>query len=330
MALRVGVDVGGTFTDFVVFDDASGQSRGFKVSSMPDEPAEAVLTGFRRLAAEGAHTDDVSLFVHGTTIALNALLQRRGARVGLLITRGFRDVLQLRRLRLAGAPSFFVEQRPPLVPRRDIREVGARILADGREVRPLDPAEAVAAAEELVEAGCEALAICFLHAYRDNTHERAAAAAIPERLPHAHVGVRAPAFSTKSSGGIMSAARAAERPVETLLSGPASGVVAAAALGRAAGYDQLIPFDMGGTSADIGLVEGGAVRTSTENAVGDFPVIMPAVDVASIGAGGGSIAWVDASRVLKVGPRSAGADPGPACYGRGGELATVTDANLVL
>jgi N-methylhydantoinase A len=373
MALRVGVDVGGTFTDFVVFDDASGQSRGFKVSSMPDEPAEAVLTGFRRLAAEGAHTDDVSLFVHGTTIALNALLQRRGARVGLLITRGFRDVLQLRRLRLAGAPSFFVEQRPPLVPRRDIREVGARILADGREVRPLDPAEAVAAAEELVEAGCEALAICFLHAYRDNSHERAAAAAIRERLPHVHVtlsseiwpqqreyertqvavinahvapvmeryfdrlvssladvGVRAPVFSTKSSGGIMSAARAAERPVETLLSGPASGVVAAAALGRAAGYDQLIPFDMGGTSADIGLVEGGAVRTSTENAVGDFPVIMPAVDVASIGAGGGSIAWVDASRVLKVGPRSAGADPGPACYGRGTQEPTITDAYVTL
>jgi N-methylhydantoinase A len=373
MGLRVGVDVGGTFTDFVAFHEDPGATRAFKLPSVPSDPAGAVVEGFRRLIAEGADPGEVALFVHGTTIALNALLQRGGARVGLLVTRGFRDVLQLRRLRLEGAPGFFVEQRPPLVPRRDIREVGARLLADGTEIRPLDAAEVVAAAEELVEAGCEALAICFLHAYRTTTHERAAAAAIRERLPGVHVtlsgeiwsqqreyeraqiavinahvapvmeryfqrlvaslaelGVKAPVFTTKSSGGIMSAARAAERPVETLLSGPASGVVAAAALGRAAGYDALIALDMGGTSADIGLVEDGDVRTSTENAVGDFPVIMPAVDIASIGAGGGSIARVDASGVLKVGPHSAGADPGPACYGRGGEGPTVTDAYVTL
>lgn len=373
MGLRVGVDVGGTFTDFVVFDDAAGGTGAFKVPSLPADPADAVVGGFRRLADEGADLGDVSLFVHGTTIALNALLQRAGARVGLLATRGFRDVLQLRRLRLDGAPGFFVEQRAPLVPRRDIREIGARILADGTEIRALDPEEIARAAAELVGAGCEALAICFMHAYRNGEHERAAAALVRERHPGLHVtlssdvwpqqreyertqiavinahvapvmeryyerlvgslsglGVRAPVFSTKSSGGIMSAARAAERPVETLLSGPASGVVAAAALGRAAGHDALVAFDMGGTSADIGLIEDGSVRTSTENAIGDFPVIMPAVDIASIGAGGGSIAHVDASGVLKVGPRSAGADPGPACYGRGGTDPTVTDAYVVL
>ena len=373
MGLRVGVDVGGTFTDFVAFDDDSGTTRAFKVPSARADPVGAVVDGFRRLVDEGARPREVALFVHGTTIALNALLQRGGARVGLLVSRGFRDVLQLRRLRLKGAPGFFVEQPSPLVPRRDIREIGARILADGTEIRPLDTSEVVAAAEELVGSGCEALAICFLHAYRDPAHERAAAAAIRERLPAVHVTlsgeiwpqqheyerteiavinahvapvmeryfrrlvaslaelrVRAPLFSTKSSGGIMSAARAAERPVETLLSGPASGVVAAAALGRAAGWDALVALDMGGTSADIGLVERGEVRTSTENAIGDFPVIMPAVDIASIGAGGGSIAHVDASHVLKVGPRSAGAEPGPASYGRGGREPTVTDAYVTL
>ena len=369
MGLRVGVDVGGTFTDFVAFDDAVNATRAFKVPSVPADPAGAVIDGFRRLPGEA----DLSLFLPGTTIALNALLQRGGARVGLLVTRGFRDVLQLRRLRLDGAPGYFVEQRAPLVPRRDIREIDARILADGTEIRPLDAGQVAAAAEELAAAGCEALAICFLHAYRNAAHEEAAAAAVRERLPGVHVtlssdvwpqqreyertqiavinahvaptmeryferlvgslaelGVRAPVFSTKSSGGIMSAARAVERPVETLLSGPASGVVAAAALGRASGHDALVAFDMGGTSADIGLVEGGEVRTSTENAVGDFPVIMPAVDIASIGAGGGSIAHVDAAGVLKVGPRSAGADPGPACYGRGGDEPTVTDAYVTL
>ena len=170
MGLRVGVDVGGTFTDFVAFDDDSGTTRAFKVPSARADPV-----------------GEVALFVHGTTIALNALLQRGGARVGLLVTRGFRDVLQLRRLRLKGAPGFFVEQPSPLVPRRDIREIGARILADGTEIRPLDTSEVVAAAEELVGSGSEALAICFLHAYRDPAHELAAAAAIRERLPSVHV-----------------------------------------------------------------------------------------------------------------------------------------------
>lgn len=373
MGLRIGVDVGGTFTDMVVFDEAAGTLRVSKVPSVPADPAEAVVESVRRLVAGGVAAADVVFFSHGTTIALNTLLQRSGARVGLLVTRGFADVLRLRRLRLVGAPGFFVPQPAPLVPPRDVREISARLLASGEELRPLEREQVLAAADELLERGCDTLAVSFLHSYRNPNHERRAGAWIRERHPELHVtlssdvwpqhreyertelavvnahvapvmeryfahlvgslrelGVTAPLFSTKSSGGIVSAARAAERPVETLVSGPASGVVAAAALGRQAGYDELVAFDMGGTSADIGIVQSGEVRTTTDNFVGDFPVIMPSVDVSSIGAGGGSIARLDESGVLKVGPKSAGADPGPACYGRGGEQPTVTDAYVTL
>lgn len=372
MAVLVGVDVGGTFTDFVAFDEAGSRTE-FKLRSTPAAPAEAVLEGFQRLLAGGVEPREISLFAHGTTVALNTLIQRSGARVGLITTRGFRDVLALRRLRLPGAPGFHVSRPEPLVPRRDIREVGGRLLADGTEVRPLDEEEVVAAAAELAAAGCEAIAICLIHSYRNDAHERRAAAAVRARVPGVHVtassevwpqqreyertevstvnahvapvmhayftslssslaglGVAARVLSTKSSGGVMAAEVAARRPVETLLSGPASGVVAAAALGRASGLHHLVAFDMGGTSADVGLVVDGTVRTTTEATVGDFPVLMPSVDVSSIGAGGGSIAAVDGAGVLKVGPRSAGSVPGPACYGRGGREATVTDAYAVL
>ncbi|MDR0360422.1 MAG: hydantoinase/oxoprolinase family protein [bacterium] len=372
MATLVGVDVGGTFTDFVAADERGARSE-FKVRSTPAEPAQAVLEGFRRLFAEGVDPAAISLFAHGTTVALNTVLQRSGARVGLITTRGFRDVLALRRLRLTGAPGFHVRRPEPLVARRDVREVGGRLLADGREVRPLDEAEVAAAAADLAATGCEAVAICLLHSYRSDAHERRAAAAARAACPGLHVtvssevwpqqreyertevavvnahvapvmeryfhhlsgalgelGVAATVLSTRSSGGVMSAEAAARRPGETLLSGPGSGVVAAAALGRAAGLHHLVAFDMGGTSADVGLVVEGAARTTTEATVGDFPVLMPSVDVSSIGAGGGSIAAVDSAGVLKVGPRSAGSTPGPACYGRGGEEATVTDAYAAL
>jgi N-methylhydantoinase A len=373
MGVSVGVDVGGTFTDFVVCDGVDGSVREMKVPSTPGAPAGAVAEGFSRLLAEGIEPGEITRFAHGTTVALNTLLQRGGARVGLLVTRGFRDVLVLRRLRLADAPGFHVRQAPPLVARRDVREVDGRLLADGTEVRPLALDEAVAAAADLVADGCEVLAVCLLHAYRDPAHEQRVGEAIRHRFPELHVslsseiwpqqreyertqvtvinahvapimeryfsdlekelrqmGVGTGILSTKSSGGVMSAARAARRPVETLLSGPASGVVAAVEFGRAAGLDALVAFDMGGTSADIGLVDAGGARISTEATVGDFPVLLPAVDVSSVGAGGGSVATLDAAGVLKVGPRSAGAVPGPACYGRGGTEPTVTDAYATL
>jgi N-methylhydantoinase A len=369
---RVGVDVGGTFTDFVLMDETSGTFVNAKTPSQPGAPERAILEGLRALLErEGIGPGELSSFINGTTLGVNTIIQRSGAPTGLLITEGFRDVLELRRVRLPGAPSFYTERPRPLIPRRHVREVHERILTNGRVYRPLDPEEAVRAAGELRALGLGALAICFLHAYRNPEHERRAAGAIREAFPDlyvatssevwpqqreyeralvtamsAHIGPRlhdyfarleseltelgldCPIRSTKSNGGVMAARQAAGAPVETLLSGPAAGVIAAAHLGRLTGRDRLIAFDMGGTSADISVVDRG-VAYSTESQIGDFPLIVPAVDVTSIGAGGGSIAWADAAGVLKVGPQSAGADPGPACYGRGGTEPTVTDAYVL-
>jgi N-methylhydantoinase A len=369
---RVGVDVGGTFTDLVLMDEASGEFVAAKTPSRPAEPHRAILEGLRELLAqEGVAPQEIASFVNGTTLGLNTVIQRSGAPTGLLITEGFRDVLEIRRLRLPGAPSFYAERPRSLVPRRHVREVRERVLANGRIYRALDPAAAVAAAGELRAAGVTSLAICFLHAYRNPAHEEQAAAAIRAAFPDlyvcassevwpqqreseralvtvmsAHIGPRlgdyftglarglgelgvdCPLLSTKSNGGVMSVRQAARAPVESLLSGPAAGVIAAAHLGRLTGRRKLIALDMGGTSADISVVDGD-VLYSTESQVGDFPLIVPAVDVTSIGAGGGSIAWADAAGVLKVGPRSAGADPGPACYDRGGTEPTVTDAYVL-
>ena len=369
---RVGVDVGGTFTDFVLMDESSGTFVNAKTPSRPEQPQQAILEGLRALLErEGITPSEVASFVSGTTLGLNTVIQRTGAPTGLLITRGFRDVLELRRVRLPGAPSFYAERPRPLIPRRHVREVDERILANGRVYRALDPREAVAAAGELRALGLSALAICFLHAYRNPDHERQAAEAIRAAFPDlyvvtstevwpqqreyeralvtamsAHIGPRlrdyfarlesglgelgldCPSLSTKSNGGVMATRQAGAVPVETLLSGPAAGVIAAAHLGRLTGRRQLITFDMGGTSADIAVVDG-EVGYSTESQIGDFPLILPAVDVTSIGAGGGSVAWADTAGVLKVGPRSAGAEPGPACYGRGGTEPTVTDAYVL-
>jgi N-methylhydantoinase A len=359
------VDVGGTFTDLILMDAASGAFVVAKTDSQAERPRDAILGGLQTLlTSEGVAASQVATLIHGTTLGLNTLLQRSGAVTGLLVTSGFRDVLELRRVRLPGAPSFYALRPEPLVKRRHVREVDERILANGRVYRELQPETAVHAARELQAQGVEGLAICFLHAYRNPTHEQQAAEAIRAALPdlyvcasselwpqqreyeralvttmNATIGPRlrdhftlleadlqpTHVLSTKSNGGVMTAQAAARSPVETLLSGPAAGVIAAAHLGKLTGRQRLIAFDMGGTSADISIVDGG-VGFSSESQIGDFPLILPAVDVTSIGAGGGSIAWVDPSGVLKVGPSSAGAQPGPACYGRGGTQPTVTDA----
>ena len=375
MGYRVGIDVGGTFTDFILMDEVDGSIAVFKQPSVPARPARAILEGLKAfLRREGVAAADLrQYFANGSTLAVNTIIQRSGAVTGLLVTEGFRDVLEMRRTRLPGAPSFYADRPVPLVRRRHVREIRERIRADGSVHAPLDPDQVEAAAQALLADEVESLAICFLHSYRNPAHEAAAAARIRARFPevflsvsseiwpqqreyeralaavmNAHVGrtlatyfhdieqgvralgVTCPVMTSKSNGGIMTARRAARVPVETLLSGPASGVIAAAALGRQAGYHDLIGFDMGGTSADVAVVVGGEVPTSTESAVGDFPVVLPAVAVHCIGAGGGSIAWVDAAGVLKVGPQSAGADPGPACYARGGDRPTVTDAYVAL
>ena len=308
----------------------------------------------------GVVPGDVDYFVHGTTLGVNTLIQRTGSTTALLVTKGFRDVLEIGRLRLPDPTNYFVEKTPPLAARRRVLEIDERILASGEVLTPLDTAEVHRAVEELIALGTEALAVCFMHSYRNPSHEREAVEYIRDAFPGLYVcgsseiwpqqreyeralvavinafigrrmdeyferldghtkalGMPAPILTTKSNGGIMTGASAREVPVETLLSGPASGVIGAMYIGQLSGHDSLIAFDMGGTSADVAVIDRD-VLYSTENSVGDFPILIPAIDVSSIGAGGGSIAWIDPLGILKVGPRSAGADPGPASYGRGG------------
>jgi N-methylhydantoinase A len=371
--LRLGIDIGGTFTDLVLMNEATGATVALKTPSTPADPAAAVLNGIDQLITEhNVEPRAIRYFVHGTTIALNTLIQRSGATTALLVTRGFKDVLEIGRLRLPDPTNYFVQKVSPLVPRRLVREVDERLLANGEVYRPLDLTQLDQAVRQVAAEGAGAVALCFLHAYKSDRHERAAAEYIRATFPdlyvttsseiwpqqreferatvaviNAHIGDRmqryferleqnvrevdipAPIFTTRSNGGIMTARSASAVPVETLLSGPSAGVMGAVHVSRRAGYDKVITLDIGGTSADVSIIEGD-VHYSTENQVGEFPIFLPAVDVSSIGAGGGSIAWLDQSGLLKVGPKSAGADPGPACYGRGGEQATLTDAYVAL
>ena len=367
---RVGVDIGGTFTDFLVMDRESGAIYPLKSPSTP-QPERTIVAGLREYRTRyGIEPSDIEYFSHGTTLAVNTLLEHKGARGGLLATAGFRDILELRRLRLDQPNNLFAHRPHVLIPRRLVREVRERMHHDGRVAIPIERADVQAQARALVEQGVETVAVAFLHAHRNDSHERLAKKWIEALHPDLYVctsaeiwpqqrefertlaavmnayvggrmktyfdtlrrevdglGVSCRIFSTKSNGGVMSVEAAARRPVETLLSGPAAGVIGAAFVGRRMGAKRLVTLDMGGTSVDVSVVDG-ELSYSTENTIGDYPVIMPAVDISAIGAGGGSIAWTDAEGVLKVGPRSAGAVPGPACYGRSGLDATVTDAYL--
>ena len=369
---RVGVDVGGTFTDIALVEESTGRVGVYKVPTIVDEPVSGVLDGVREgLRGEGLDPADVVYFGAGSTLAVNTIIQRTGVPTGLLITEGFRDVLEIRRTRLPDAPSFEAARPVPLVRRAHVREVRERIGADGTVLRPLKPDSVAQGVEELLGAGVSAVAVSFLHSYINPVHEREAQSVIAERWPDLFVcaswetwpqqreyertlvcvmnayigstmrsyyrrleeglramGIGCPVLITQSNGGTVSIGEAARIPVRTMLSGPASGVMAAAKSARESGEARLFTLDMGGTSADMSLIDG-RPRVSVESMIGDFPLFVPAVAIETIGAGGGSIAWVDAHGVLKVGPRSAGADPGPACYGRGGREPTVTDAYLI-
>jgi N-methylhydantoinase A len=369
----MGIDIGGTFTDFSLLEEGTGRIRVLKTPSDPAEPEKAVFDGISRVFSEYAvKPDEIRYFIHGTTLAVNTVIQRSGAKTAFLVTKGFRDILNIGRHRIPDVFNFFTEMPRPLVPRSLVYEIPERCSATGRIVRPVDREAVRAAAADMLAKGVQAIAVCFLHSYRNDENERAARALLEADVPglyvslsseiwpqmreyerglvavmNAHVGqkmktyfaglakgvrglgIGAPILSTKSNGGVMHVHEAGERPVDTLLSGPAAGVIGASFVGAAIGLRNLVTFDMGGTSADVAVIEG-EPRYSTENTVGDFPVIMPAIDVTSIGAGGGSIAWTDSNGVLKVGPMSAGAKPGPACYGLGGTQATVTDAYVCL
>jgi N-methylhydantoinase A len=369
---RLGIDIGGTFTDAILIGEDGVVVASLKTPSIPASPEHAIFNTMDDLASRGFDPAAISLFVHGTTLAVNTLIERKGALTGLLVTRGFRDLLEIRRLRLENTTDFYGDKPLPLVPRHLVKEIHERVLADGHVLDALDEDGVRTAVRELIAEGVSAVAICFLHAYANARHERQAYELIGREFPRIFIctssdiwpqqreyerglvtvmnayigdqmatyfhrleagvtqrGLQTELLSTKSNGGVMTVARAAQEPVQTLLSGPASGVIGAAHIARTAGFSSVVTLDMGGTSADVAVVDG-EPSYSTENQVGDFPVIMPAIDVTSIGAGGGSIAWIDSTGVLKVGPQSAAADPGPACYGRGGSDATVTDAYVHL
>lgn len=371
---RIGIDVGGTFTDFVVADLDQGGLTFHKEPSVPADPSASVAQGLAALVAMDVIVPaEVSLIVHGTTIGLNAIIQRRGARLALVVSEGNRDVLEIARLRLPSSYDFTVPREVPLVPRRLVFEVPARLRADGRVERWPTEAELHDLVARIAAAKVDAVAVMLLNAYRDPAPEHALASALAAALPSVQVaasatiwpevreyeralvvglnasiqplmtsyldrlstrvaglGIGAPIYITANTGGTLSLPTARARPIDTVLSGPASGVVAATRIGGAAGCRRLVTVDMGGTSADVSIVQDGVPEFTTATFVGDFPLMMPVVNVAAIGAGGGSVVWTDAQGVLKVGPRSAGADPGPACYGRGGTEPTVTDCYVAL
>src|SRR5262245_18151209 len=371
---RIGIDVGGTFTDFVVADMTGNRLLFHKEPSVPADPSAAVERGIAALIEQHEiAASDVELIVHGTTIGLNAIIQRRGARMAMVVSRGNRDVLEIARLSLPSSYDFTEPREIPLVPRELMFEVDARMRADGGIIQRPGAAQIAEVGAKLRTAEVEAVAVMLLNSYRDSSLELDLAAALRRELPGVMVtesavlwpevreyerslvaglnayihplmtryferlqtrvtdlGVAGPIYITANNGGTISLPTACERPIDTVLSGPASGVVASCRIGDAVDQKRLITIDMGGTSADISICQNGVPEFTTSTFVGDFPLMMPVVNVGAIGAGGGSILWVDAQGVLKVGPTSAGADPGPAAYGRGGTDATVTDCYLTL
>jgi N-methylhydantoinase A len=365
----IAVDIGGTFTDLVVRDE-SGDIHAYKTPTTPRDFSRGIDDV---LTKGGVDPGTLRGFTHGTTVALNALLERRGAEAGLITTAGFRDVLELMRTSRPHNYDLQANKPVPLIPRHRRREVSERIDAAGAVLIPVNASEVLAAVEELVADGCEALAICFLFAFRNPENEQRAADAVRKAFPDLVVSSSAeitrewrefertsttvvnalcrPSVERyiggleanlaardyrghvrymQSNGGIMSAKEACRFPVRTLLSGPVGGVIAAEWLAELLGHDDLITLDIGGTSADMALIRSGRADVCADKEIERWPILFSAVDINAVGAGGGSIAWLDDVGALRVGPRSAGAEPGPVCYRRGGEEPTVTDAHLVL
>jgi N-methylhydantoinase A len=372
MTLRLGIDTGGTFTDLALVDDAQGVLGVLKVPSTREDPSRAIMTGIEQmLAGHGISPAAIDFLGHGTTVATNAVLERTTARVGMLTTEGFRDVLELARQRRPDLYNLDVPKPDPIVSRDRRLEVAERLDWDGSVVTPLDEKQVRAALEWLAGEQVTALAVCLLHSYANPEHERRLRELAREIVPDLPVSLSSEVhpefreygrFATtvlnaalvpvmahylhrlhtaveqggmtcgprviQSNGGVMSARAAADRPVDTLFSGPSAGVLGAVRLARAAGERDIITFDMGGTSTDVCLVRDGVIPLVHEREMDGRPVLGAMVDIHSVGAGGGSIAWVDDGGLLKVGPRSAGARPGPASYGHGGSEPTVTDANV--
>jgi N-methylhydantoinase A/oxoprolinase/acetone carboxylase beta subunit len=376
---RLGVDVGGTFTDLIYVDDDAGTVLVHKLSTTPDDPSVGTVQGIQELTAEaGESPAALDQVFHGTTIATNIVIEHNGARVGMITTEGYRDILHIARHKKPLNFSNYQDlpwQRYPIVRRRYRLTVPERMTRDGQALVPLDDEKARERVRELKEAGVEAVAVCFLFSFLNPAHEARVAEIVREEFPEAFLSVSSEVlpqyreyerFSTvclnayigpkvtsyvrrledalkdldvrtgvhlmTSASGVATTEAATTRPVNLLMSGPVAGVVGGIWAGRHAGYENVITLDVGGTSADIGLAQGGKLRMKhlLDTKVGPYQAMIPMVDVDTIGAGGGSIAYVDEGGIFRVGPRSAGADPGPAAYGRGGTEATATDAMVVL
>ncbi len=377
MTYRLGVDVGGTFTDLLLFDEESGKFWRHKTPSTPHDSSEGILNGVKAITAEaGVSASDIAYFLHGTTVATNAVLEGKGAKVGLVTTEGYRDIMQIARSFVPGGlAAWIVWPKPqPLAALEDTVEVPGRMGADGKEVRPLDEDAVRAALQKLKANGVEALTVSLINAYTNGAHEKRIGEIAAEELPGIPVslshevlpemqeyertlstvanaavrpvvskyvsnlrtkledeGLEGKLSLLRSDGGLMSSQKAEEHPVNILMSGPAGGVTGALWVAKNAGLTNILTLDVGGTSTDVALIEGLEARRVRTTDVGHLSVRASALDVKTVGAGGGSIAHVpELTRALRVGPESAGAVPGPVAYNKGGELPTVTDANVVL
>ncbi|WP_336359398.1 hydantoinase/oxoprolinase family protein [Haladaptatus sp. ZSTT2] len=369
---RIGVDIGGTFTDIVTIHD--GEVTVSKTPSTPDSPDEGVINGLRKVRErDGFDAAEIGFLAHGTTVATNAVLEGEWADTALITTEGFRDVLEIGRQARPDIYDFQVEKPVPVVERDRRYEVRERLDERGNVLTELDEAEVRSLAAKLIDADVDSVAISLLYSFEDDSHERRirellreegldasyslSSGVLPEIREYERTlttalngslkpvmdryigkleekveaeGVGAELKIMQSNGGIITADIARERPVNTLLSGPAGGVQGATYVCGLSDESNLITMDMGGTSCDVSLVEDGTPLVSTDTNIGEYPVSVPTIDIHTVGAGGGSIAWIDAGGALRVGPKSAGADPGPICYGRGGTQPTITDANLLL
>ena len=371
---RIGIDVGGTFTDFVILDAGSGALSYFKVPSTPNDPSIGIVEGVREMLERlSISPADVGFLGHGTTVATNMMLERKGVATGLLTTRGFRDVLAIGRQTRPSLYDYSIHKPPPLVERYRRLELDERLDASGAVLRPLDEQQVAVLVRRLIDSGVRSIAVCLLHAYRNPAHEQRVGKIIEQLAPDVYVslssnvlpefrefermsttvlnayvgpnvqgylerlcrrtadlGVQPEPLTFHSNGGLLPVSTAEELPVLTCLSGPAAGVIGSVTIGDEAGISEIITFDVGGTSTDVSLISSGRPRFTSHRLVAGYPVKLPMLDIHVIGAGGGSIARLDDTGALKVGPMSAGAVPGPIAYGQGGVDPTLTDANIVL
>lgn len=374
MSYMVGIDVGGTFTDFSIFDTSSGKIKNYKLSSSTNDPSIAIINGINDILEENnISANEINYLAHGTTVATNALIEKKGSRIGLITTKGFKDLMEIKDQRRPSLYDLLKQKPEKLIPSGLVYEVDERILYNGDIKQPINEDEIISIVENLKKDGVDGIAVCTLFSFINNEHELKIKEIINKRFPEAYVtissdivrefreyqrmstavlntyigpvmkdyvlnfknavrniGIKVEPYVTQSNGSVISITETISQPIKTALSGPSAGVVGSAYIGKKAGFNNIITFDMGGTSADISLIENSEIKISHDRLIEEYPARIPMIDINAVGAGGGSIAYIDSGGALKVGPKSAGAIPGPACYMKGGLLPTVTDANITL